>query len=284
MIPQTFDYTAPKTLDEALGLLAKGARPLAGGMSLIPMMKLRLTAPDHLVDLGRLAGLSYIREEAGALHIGATTTHHEVETSDLLRGKCPLLADAAAAIGDVQVRNMGTIGGSAAHADPSADYPAALQALEAKLLLKGVKSERTVSAADFFVDTFTTVLEPGEIIREIVVPVEDSSTGTSYQKMVHPASGFAIVGVAARIRKSGGKIALARIGVTGLSNRSYRATAAERALEGKSGSAAELQNAAALVAEGVDANSDLHASAEYRRHLATVYAARALMAALARTA
>jgi aerobic carbon-monoxide dehydrogenase medium subunit len=284
MIPQTFEYTAPATLDEALRLLAQGAKPLAGGMSLIPMMKLRLAAPDRLVDLGRLKDLSYIREEAGALHLGATTTHYEIESSPLVRGKCPLLAETAAAIGDVQVRNMGTIGGSVAHADPSADYPAALQALEAKVVLKGAKSERTVAVADFFADAFSTSLAADEIIREVVVPVEDSATGTSYQKLLQPASGFAIVGVSARLRRSGGKIAMARIGVTGLSNRSYRATAAEKALEGKAGSAAEIQNAAALVAEGVDANSDLHASADYRRHLATVYAARALLAALARTA
>jgi carbon-monoxide dehydrogenase medium subunit len=284
MIPQTFEYTAPKSLDEALGLLAKGARPLAGGMSLIPMMKLRLAAPDRLVDLRRLKDLNYIREESGAIHIGATTTHHDIESSALLRGKCPLLAEAAGHIGDVQVRNMGTIGGSVAHADPSADYPAALQALEAKFVLRGTKSERTLAAADFFVDTFTTALEPGEIVREVVVPVDDSGVGVSYQKLVQPASGFAIVGIAVRVRKSGGKISMARIGVTGLASSSYRATAAEKALEGKSGSAAEIQEAAALVAQGVDTNADLHASADYRRHLATVYAARGIAAALGRTA
>ncbi len=282
MYTQKFEYTAPKTLDEALHLLASGAKPLAGGMSLIPMMKLRLAAPEHLVDLGKLRDLNYIREAGGALHIGATTTHAELESSALLRQKCPLLAEAASAIGDVQVRNMGTIGGSVAHADPSADYPAALQALEAKLVLKGAKSERTVSAADFFVDAFTTSLEPNEIIREVIVPVEAADTGTCYQKMPQPASGFAIVGVAARVRRSGGKIAFVRIGVTGLSNRSYRATAAEKELEGKAGSAAEIKSAVALVAQGVDANSDLHASAEFRRHLAAVHAARALTAALAR--
>jgi carbon-monoxide dehydrogenase medium subunit len=284
MISQTFDYTVPQSLDEALALIAAGAKPLAGGMSLIPMMKLRLAAPDRLVDLGKLKDLSYIREQAGAIHIGATTTHFDVETSALVRGKCPLLAETAAHIGDVQVRNMGTIGGSVAHADPSADYPAALQALEAKFVLKGAKTERTVAASDFFVDTFTSAIEEGEIVREVIVPVEDSGTGTSYQKNVQPASGFAIVGIAARIRRSGGKIAMARIGVTGLSNKSYRAGAAESALEGTSASATEIQHAAALVAEGVEANSDLHASADYRRHLAVVYAARAIASALARTA
>ena len=245
------------------------------------MMKLRLAAPEHLVDLGRIKDLNYIREEGGALHIGATTTHYSVESSALVRAKCPLLAETASAIGDVQVRNMGTMGGSVAHADPSADYPAALQALEAKVVIRSANGERTVTTAAFFVDSFTTTLEPGEIIREIVVPVEEAGTGTSYQKNVQPASGFAIVGVAVRVRRSGGKITLARIGVTGLSNIGYRATAAEKALEGTAGSAEDVAKAAALVSQGADANSDLHASSDYRKHLTTVYAARAINAALA---
>jgi carbon-monoxide dehydrogenase medium subunit len=284
MIPQQFEYSAPKTLDEALGLLAEGAKPLAGGMSLIPMMKLRLASPEHLVDLGRIKDLNYIREEGGTLHVGATTTHHEVESSALVRGKCPLLAETVSNIGDMQVRNMGTIGGSVAHADPAADYPAALQALEAKLVLKGSQAERTVAADDFFVDMFTTALEPGEIVREVIVPIDGEGTGTNYQKVIQPASGFAIVGIAARVRKTGGKLTMVRIGVTGLSNRAFRATAAEKALEGKAGSAAEIQAAAALVAEGIEANSDLHASADYRKHLAVIYAAKALTAALGRIA
>jgi len=248
------------------------------------MMKLRLAAPEHLVDLRALKDLNYIREQGGQLHIGATASHYDVESSALLRQKCPLLTETAAAIGDVQVRNMGTIGGSVAHADPAADYPAALQALEAKFVLKGAKSERTVSAADFFVDAFTTALEPGEILREVVVPIDDARTGTSYQKMVQPASGFAIVGVAARVRVNAGKISFVRVGVTGLSNRAYRAAAAEKALEGKTSSPNDIQAAAALVVQGVDANSDLHASADYRRHLAVVHAARALKTALSRIA
>jgi carbon-monoxide dehydrogenase medium subunit len=280
MIPQTFEYTAPKTLDEAVALAGSGAKLLAGGMSLIPMMKLRLAAPEHLVDLGRIKDLNYIREEGGALHIGATATHYSVESSALIRAKCRLLAAAAAAIGDVQVRNMGTMGGSVAHADPAADYPAALQALEAKIVIRGAKGERTVSAADFFIDSFTTALETGEIIREIVVPVEDAGTGTSYQKVAQPASGFAIVAVAARVRRSGGRVTLARIGVTGLSNIGYRATAAEKALEGTNGTGEDVAKASALVGQGADANSDLHASADYRMHLTAVYGARALAAAL----
>jgi carbon-monoxide dehydrogenase medium subunit len=284
MIPQQFEYSAPKTLDEALGLLAEGAKPLAGGMSLIPMMKLRLASPEHLVDLGRIKDLNYVREEGGAIHIGATTTHQDVLSSPLVRGKCPLLAETASHIGDVQVRNMGTIGGSVAHADPAADYPAALQALEAKIVLKGSKSERTVSADDFFVDTFTTALEPGEIVREVIVPVDGAGTGTSYQKVLQPASGFAIVGVAVRVRKQGDKITMARIGITGLSNRAYREREAEKALESSTGSPAEIQAIAAWIGKGVDANSDLHASAEYRIHLAAVYAAKALTEALSRIA
>ncbi len=283
MIPQPFDYSAPKTLEEALGLIASGGKPLAGGMSLIPAMKLRLAAPDHLVDLGRVKELNYIREQGGALHLGATATHYEVESSALVRSKCPLLAEAAANIGDVQVRNMGTIGGSIARNDPAADYPGALQALEARLVLKGAKSERTVSIDDFLVDTFTTSLEPGEMIREVIVPVESQGAGTAYQKVAQSASGFAIVGIAVRIAKSGNKISMVRIGVTGLSNRAYRAVHTERALEGREGHPAEIQAAAALVGEGVEANSDIHASAEYRRHLAVVHAGRAIAVALGRT-
>lgn len=282
MIAQQFEYSAPKTLEEALTLLTAGAKPLAGGMSLIPMMKLRLSSPDRLVDLARIKSLNYVKEQSGTLHIGATTTHHDVETSDAVRGKCPLLAETASFIGDVQVRNVGTMGGSVAHADPSADYPAALQALEAMIVLKGSASERKIPADEFFIDTFTTALEPGEIVSEVIVPVEASGTGTSYHKVVQPASGFAIVGVAARVRRSGGKIVLARIGITGLSNRAFRATTAEKALEGKSGSDADIQAAAVLATQGIDANSDLHASAEYRTHLATVYTARALKVALSR--
>lgn len=284
MIANSFEYTSPKTLAEALALLAEGGKPLAGGMSLIPMMKLRLASPEHLVDLGRLAELSYIREENGELHIGASTTHYEVESSPLLLGKCPLLAETAAYIGDIQVRNMGTIGGSVAHADPAADYPAALQALEAKIVLKSATGERTVSTAEFFLDTFTTALEPGEIVSEVIVPIEPGLTGTSYQKFLQPASGFAIVGVAARIRQEAGKLSLVRIGVTGVSGCSYRAHQVEDALAGKAGTEAEIQAASALAAEGIEAGSDLHASADYRKVLAKVYSARAIRSALSRSA
>ncbi len=281
MIPQNFEYEAPRTLEEALQLLADGsAKPLAGGMSLIPLMKLRLAAPERVVDLGRIPGLSYVREEDGVIRIGAMTTHYEIESSPVLKARCPLLAATAAQIGDMQVRNVGTIGGSLAHADPAADYPAALLALEAQVRLARAGGERTVAIADFFTDVFTTALEPGEILREVIVPAEAPGTGVSYQKVAHPASGFAVVGIAVRLRRSQGKITLARLGVTGLAAKPFRALAAERLLEGSSATEADVRAAAGAVADGVEANSDLYASAEYRTHLARVYAARALRAAL----
>lgn len=274
MIAQNFEYESPTTLKEALALLSTGdTKVLAGGMSLIPMMKLRLAGPERLVDLRRVPGLTGIRESAGSITIGAMTTHHEVEESPLLRAKCPLVAETASHIGDMQVRNMGTIGGSVAHADPAADQPAALLALEAKVRLVGATSDRTMTVEEFLVDTLTTAIEPGEILQEVIVPVEASGVGVSYQKMVQPASGFAIVGIAARLGKG-----FVRIGVTGLAGKAYRAKAAEKIML----DTGDIAKAAAAVADGVDANSDLFASADYRRHLAQVYTARALKQAQSR--
>jgi aerobic carbon-monoxide dehydrogenase medium subunit len=285
MIPQNFDYSAPANLKEALTLLAGGkAKILAGGMSLIPLMKLRLAAPEHVVDISRIPGLSYVREEQGTIRVGALTTHYEVETNALLRGKCPLLPETASHIGDVQVRNMGTLGGSIAHADPAADYPAALYALEAKVRLVSAKGDRTLSMDEFLVDTMTTAIEWGEIVLEVILPVEAGGTGVSYQKMPQPASGFALVGVAARIASSGGKISMARVGVTGVAPKAYRAEKVEELLAGKSGTAEEIRQAAAVIADEVEPNSDLHASADYRAQMAKVYAARAITSALQRTA
>jgi aerobic carbon-monoxide dehydrogenase medium subunit len=283
MIAQSFEYTRPKTLEEALSLLADGsAKVLAGGMSLIPLMKLRLAAPERVVDVARLPELNYIREENNELHIGATVTHHQIESSPLIRSRCPLLPETAAHVGDMQVRNRGTIGGSVAHADPASDYPAALLALEARVGIAGPSGNRTTSFLDFVVETFTTVLEPGEIVREVILPFEHGSAGYAYQKVVQPASGFAIVGIAVRVRKEGGKIAEARVGVTGLGPRAYRATNVEAALTGMAGTATVVQHAAALIAEGIDANTDIHASADYRKHLARVYGTRAITVALSR--
>jgi len=279
MIPQEFDYSAPTSLHEAFALITGGERKiLAGGMSLIPMMKLRLAAPEHVVDLGRIPGLNRIVESGGTIRIGATATHHDIETSSVIRARCPLLVEAASNIGDVQVRNRGTIGGSLAHADPAADYPATLLALEAQVHIASAKGERTVPATDFFMDAFTTALEPGEIVVEVAVPAEESSEGYRYEKAPHPASGFAIVGVAARIKKSGAKISMARIGVTGMGAHAFRALEAERLLE----SGASVDQAVATVGQAVEANSDLYASAGYRKHLARVRAKRAISVALAR--
>jgi len=264
MIASPFNYSAPTTLPEALALLSsENAKVLAGGMSLIPMMKLRLSSPDHLVDLGRLQGLNSITQSGDSITVGAMATHYEIESSALLRKACPLLAETAAAIGDVQVRNRGTVGGSIAHADPAADYPAALLALDAKIVLQTLGSERTLAIADFIKDAFTTALEPGEIVTRIIVPVESAGTGTSYQKMLQPASGFAIVGVAARVRKDG---SLKRLGVTGLASKAFAIGNAD--------------NLSAI--DAASASSDIHASPEYRKAMAKVYARRAVAAALAR--
>ncbi len=275
MIAQNFEYTRPKSLDEALGLLADGsAKPLAGGMSLIPLMKLRLASPESVVDLSRIPELNYIREGNGTLHIGATVTHWQVQSSATVRSRCRLLSETAARIGDPQVRNRGTLGGSVAHADPAADYPAALLALNAQVVLAGPSGERTMTYEDFVLDTFTTALEPGEIVREVIVPFQDPSEGCTYEKVVQPASGFAIVGIAVRIRKGGD----AQVGVTGLAPKAYRAASVEAALK----SGADPKQAAATIADGVDANTDLYATASYRKHLARVHGARAIAAALSR--
>ena len=283
MIPQAFEYVSPATLEEALELAGgDGVKLLAGGMSLVPLIKLRLATPSVVVDLGRINGLRYIREEGGRIRIGAMTTHWEIESSPLLRTKCPLLAETAATIGDVQVRNLGTIGGSIVHADPAADYPAALYALEARVRLRSRSGERTVGISDFLVDVFTTAIEPGEILTEVEVPVEEARTGVSYQKMAHPASGFAVVGAAVRLRRANGKLAWVRAGITGLGPKAFRAVAVEERLDGVAVDAEEIRKAVAGVSEGVEANSDLYASADYRRQMAAVYLARAVAAALER--
>ncbi len=281
MIPTSFEYSKPTSLADALSQLADGsAKVLAGGMSLIPMMKLRLAVPEKLVDLSGVPGLDGISESGGAIRIGAMATHYAIETSPVLRGKCPLLAETAANIGDVQIRNTGTIGGASAHADPSADYPAALLALEAKFTIVSQKGSRTVDVKDLFVDALSTSLEPGELIQELQVPVDDTGVGTCYKKVFQPASGYATVGIAVRVRRTAGKITFARVGVTGLASKAFRGEAVEAALiAGKS-----VADSAALVTNGVDANTDIHASADYRKHLARVATKRAIEAALARIA
>jgi len=279
MIANPFTYHAPENLEEVFSLLEDGSgKILAGGMSLIPLMKLRLASPESVIDLRRVPGLKEITESGGVVQVGAMATHHEVEISPVIRGKCPLLGEAAGQIGDTQVRNVGTIGGSVAHADPSADYPGALVALEARIRLRSAQGERVVEASDFFVDAFTTAMEAGEIVVAVEVAAEEPSEGYKYEKVAHPASGFPVVGVAVRVKRAGTKVALARIGVTGMGARAFRARNAEALLE----SGADAATAAAVVGVGEEANSDLYASGEYRRHLAQVHAARAIAAALTR--
>ena len=279
MIAQAFEYSRPATLAEALELLSdESSKPLAGGMSLIPMMKLRLAAPGRLIDLSRIPGLDTIAESGGRIRIGALATHYGVESSALIRAKCPLLAETAGCIGDVQVRNSGTVGGSVAHADPSSDYPAALLALEATVHLVGRGGRRSLPYVEFLLDTFTTALEPGELVEAIDVPVDDKTTGSAYQKLVQPASGFAIVGVAARITVTSGVVTGARIGVTGLGGKAYRAGNVESSLLAGNDAA----RAASVVSDGIEANSDLHASANYRSQMAKVYCARAIATASSR--
>jgi len=281
VIPASFDYSAPDTLSDALQLLADNpeSKVLAGGQSLIPILKLRLAMPPQVVDLAGVADLHFIAKENGNIRIGAMTTHQQVESSELLKEKCPLLPQAAASIGDVQVRNRGTIGGSVAHADPAADYPGVLQALDAKVKVAGPNGERVAAIDDFIVDALTTTLAPGEIITEIIVPAEQAGVGTSYQTIEQPASGYAVVAAAARIGISGGNISFARVALTGVGTKAYRATSVENALEGQPANAASIAAASSSAGQGVDALSDLHASAEYRTHLASVFARRAIAAA-----
>jgi carbon-monoxide dehydrogenase medium subunit len=286
MIPAAFEYHVPKTLEEALRLVERHgdeAKLLAGGHSLLPLMKLRLAAPRYVIDLGRLRGMSYIREEEGHIAIGAMTTHADVEASELLRAKCPLLPETAAAIGDLQVRNRGTLGGSLAHADPAADYPAAILALDAEIVVASTAGTRAIAARGFFVDMLTTQLRPGEILSQVRIPLFTPRTGTAYCKLHQPASGFAIVGAAARVTVSkGGKIEDLAVGITGVGPKAYRAEAVEKALRGKKVTPKLLADAARRAADGVEPLADLHASAEYRREMAAVFTRRALERAIAR--
>jgi aerobic carbon-monoxide dehydrogenase medium subunit len=286
MIPAQFDYLAPATLNEALSLLAQHsdeAKILAGGHSLIPAMKLRLAMPQVLIDIGRIKDLSYIREEGDQIRIGAMTTHYQIESSDLLRELCPILPEAAAQIGDVQVRNKGTIGGSLAHSDPAGDWPAVAIALNAEMVAVSANGERVIKADDFFVDMLTTALEAGEILREIRVNTPRGRFGHSYMKVPQPASGFAVVGVAVNLAcDQNGACTSAGIGVTGVASKAYRATGVESALAGSSFDDQAIASAAAHAADGVSVNGDLYASDEYRRHLVQVYMRRAIASAASR--
>ena len=289
MVAATFDYQAPATLRDAVSLLNDNAdaKVLAGGHSLIPMMKLRLSEPSVVIDLAKVDGLSYVRESDGGLAIGAMTTYYDIINSDAVQRNAPVVAEAAGLVADPQVRNMGTIGGSLAHADPAADLPAVMLALGAELVASsraslGRVSTRTISADDFFVDLFTTALEPNEILTEIRIPAQAANSGAAYAKMANKASHFAIVGVAAAVTVENGSVSAARIGVTGAGSSASRASDSEDRLVGSAGDVNAIRSAAGRAANGIELNEDVHASAEYREHLTKVFALRAITAAVER--
>jgi carbon-monoxide dehydrogenase medium subunit len=280
MFPANFSYHAVRSVDEALQLLTQygeDAKLLAGGHSLIPAMKLRLTAPRYLIDIGRVPGLSGIRIDGDALAIGALTLHADIVHSDLVRQRVPGLSDAAGVIGDVQVRNRGTIGGSVAHADPAADFPVILTALNASFVAVSPSGKRTIAVDDFFVDFYTTALAPNEVLTEIRVPLPPAAAGTAYHKMAHPASGYVVVSAGALInRDAAGRCAAARVAIGGLGSGPLRAKTTEAALQGHALTPEIIEAAAAKANDGASPDDDFYASAEYKRHMATVLARRAI--------
>ena len=285
MIPAAFDYRSPDTIEEALSLLSKyreDAKVLTGGHSLIPALKLRLATPAVVVDLRRIRGLAAIESAGDGVRIGALVTHHEVEASPLIKARCPLLAEAAAAIGDVQVRNVGTLVGAVCHADPAADYPAALLALDAEVAVRGPRGQRSVRVGDFLQGVLATALEPDEIAAAVTIPASRPAS-SAYLKVRQSASGFAIVGVAAQLQLEGGAARDVAVGVTGIADRAFRAAAVEEALRGKKLTEEAVRQAVTGIAKGRELLSDIHASQEYRAHLAVVYARRAILLAASRS-
>lgn len=284
MIPAAFEYTRAGSVDEALRVLAadEGARVLAGGQSLLPLMKLRLAHPTTLVDIGRLDELRGVRRmDDGRIAVGALTTYAELMDSPARH--YGVLRDMLPDIGDVQVRNRGTVGGAIAHADPASDLPAALLALDAELVIRSQAGTRQVSMDGFCEGAFTTGLRHDEILAEIRLPAPLDNAGSAYASLEQPASGYALVGVAAvLVLDPGGRVAWAGIGVTGVSDRAYRATEVERALIGTDASAEVVAAAAGMAVGGRLVNADIHAGREYRSAMAVVYTRRAIGAALAR--
>jgi len=284
MIPASFEYFAPTSLRQALELLStykEDIKLIAGGQSLVPLMKLRLAKPKYLIDLTRISGLNDIRREGETILIGALATHAQLEHSELLKTHSPLLPQTAKTIGDVQVRNQGTVGGSLAHADPAGDLPAAILAVEAEMKASGPSGERWIKAEDFFVGFLASCLAPDEILTEIKVPVQRAGK-SAYLKAAQRASGFAVVGVAVSLRLANGGICEEiAIGVTGVGDKAYRAARVENMLRGKKLESALIEQAGAEVTRNVDPLEDINGSEEYRTHLARVYTVRAIQAALA---
>jgi aerobic carbon-monoxide dehydrogenase medium subunit len=285
MRPAEFEYHRPGSLDEALALLGEESRPLAGGHSLLPLMKMRLSTPEALVDLADVPGLDGVSEDGDGLRVGALATHASVAASELVRSRCPVLAETAALIGDGQVRNRGTLGGSVAHADPAADYPTILTALGATLSVTGESGEREIAADDFFVGMFATALQPGELVVSAKVPATPAGTGAAYVKHRHPASFYAVVGLAAVVTVENGSCTTARLTIGGVTGAPVDATAAAEAVVGAPPSEESAATAADMVAAALpSAMSDTYASGEYRTHLAGVLAKRALQLAFERAA
>jgi carbon-monoxide dehydrogenase medium subunit len=272
-----FAYYRAGSVDEAVQLLGQNpdAKLLAGGHSLLPAMKLRLAAPSALIDIGRVEGLRGISTNGGVT-IGALTTYQELEDARDLKKTLPIIAETANVVGDPQVRARGTLGGSLAHSDPAADFPAVILALGGSVKAVGSGGERTISTDDLFVDLMTTSLNPDEVLTQITIPAPSGNVGMAYEKFSHPASGYAVVGVAAVLGLDNGKCTSARIAVTGATSKATRATAAENALTGQQLNADAISAAASKAADGREINGDIYASADYRRHLVEVLTKRAL--------
>ncbi|MBO0847512.1 MAG: xanthine dehydrogenase family protein subunit M [Nocardioides sp.] len=281
MIPAKFDYVAPTSIEEALSALTEhgdDAKIMAGGQSLLPVLRMRLNAPEMVIDIGRIDSLRGVREDADALVIGALTTHSEMVTNDLVRQHALLLSKAAAEVADSQVRHRGTFGGSCAHADPAGDMGCAALAMEAEFVIAGPGGTRSVPAAEFFVDLFETAIGEDEILTEIRVP-KKTGWGAHYEKFVRVAHQWPIVAVAATVRADGGTISEARVALTNMGSTPVRASATESALAGAAATEDGVRPAADQAAEGTNPPSDLNGDADYRRHLATVLTRRAVLKA-----
>jgi aerobic carbon-monoxide dehydrogenase medium subunit len=285
MIPASFEYASPKTLAEAISLLQKhgeNAKILAGGQSLIPLMKLRLAAPKYLIDINGLRELAYIKEADGHLTIGALTRESEVDSSDLIRRKYPIIADTAAVIADPLVRNMATVGGNLAHADPANDHPATMLALGAEIVATGPKGTRKIPLTDFFTGLFTTALRPDEILTEIRIPIPAARSGGAYLKVERKVGDFATAAVAAQVTLDGNTVKRVGIGLTNVGQTPIKASRAEKALQGRPADDKNIDEAARIASEEADPTEDLRGSVEYKRSLVRVLTGRALRLAIAR--